>query len=142
MSTAVIVYVLTALAALVIVLTRLRLKAGGPGAGRTEIARGPVGVHTVVGTLALVTWTTFLVTSDGLDESTATLLGLLGLVGWWITVVAGLLILLRWLPARGKHAADGSVDSWSDGPALSALAHVGLFVGVVVFTYAYLVKAV
>lgn len=142
MSTAVIVYVLTALAAVVVVLTRLRLRASTPGAGRNEIARGPVGVHTVGGILALITWTTFLLIGDRLAENTATLLGLLGLVCWWVTVVAGLLILLRWLPARGKHAADGRVDSWSDGPALSVLAHVGLLIGVVVFTYAYLMKAV
>lgn len=142
MSTAVIVYVLTVLAAVVVVLTRLRLKASAGGAGRLLIARGPVGVHTVVGIVALLSWTTFLFTSDRLGEDTVTLIGLGALVCWWITVGAGLLILLRWLPARGKHASAGSSDPWSDGPALSVLAHVGLLVGVVVFTYAYLVKAV
>jgi hypothetical protein len=137
---AVIAYVLTPLAAVVVVLTRLRLRA--EAAGNVAIARGPVAVHTVAGTLALLTWTPFLVAGDRLEENAATLLGIAGLACWWITVGAGLLILLRWLPARGRHAAAGSVDGWSDGPALSVLAHVGLLVGVLLFTYAYLVSAV
>jgi amino acid permease len=61
---------------------------------------------------------------------------------WWITVVAGLLILVRWLPSSGKHASSGTEDTWSEGPGLSVLAHVGMLVGVCVFTYAYLTAAV
>lgn len=137
-----IVHVLTALAAVVVVLTRLRLRRDRQGAGRTEIARVPVGVHTVAGVLALVVWIGFLVTGDSVSESTSTLLGLVGLVLWWVVALAGLLILARWLPARGRHASAAVEDSWSSGPGLSVLAHVGMLVGVVVFTYAYLVKAV
>ncbi len=55
---------------------------------------------------------------------------------------AGLLILGRWLPSRGRHAADATSDTWSEGPGLSVLAHVGMLVGVIVFTWAYLVAAV
>lgn len=138
----VIVYVLTALAAVVVVLTRLRLRRDRDGAGRVEIARGPVAVHTVAGVLALVAWVTFLVTGDLVSEGASTLLGLVGLVLWWIVALAGLLILMRWLPARGRHASSGVEDSWSSGPGLSVLGHVGMVVGVVVFTYAYLVKTV
>jgi Kef-type K+ transport system membrane component KefB len=138
----VIVYVLTALAAVVVVLTRLRLRRRREGAGRVEIARGPVGVHNVVGVLALVTWCVFLAGGDNLSEDTASLVGIVALVLWWIVALAGLLILLRWLPARGKHAAAAVEDSWSEGPGLSILGHLGMVVGVVVFTYAYLVKAV
>jgi drug/metabolite transporter (DMT)-like permease len=138
----VIVYVLTALAAVVVVLTRLRLRRDRAGAGRAHIARGPVGVHTVAGALALVTWVCFLATTDRVAEGTSTLLGLVALVLWWVVVLAGLLILLRWLPVRGRHATDAVEDSWSTGPGLSILGHLGMVVGVVVFTYAYLVKAV
>ena len=138
----VIVYVLTALAAVVVVLTRLRLRRDRDGAGRVEIARVPVGVHSVAGVLALVVWVGFLLTGDQVSESTSTLLGLVGLVLWWIVALAGLLILARWLPARGRHASAAVEDSWSSGPGLSVLGHVGLLAGVVVFTYAYLVKAV
>jgi hypothetical protein len=33
-------------------------------------------------------------------------------------------------------------DSWSEGPGLSVLAHVGMLVGVILFTFAYLTNAV
>lgn len=138
----VVVYVLTALAGVVVVLTRLRLRRRREGAGRVAIARGPVGVHTVAGVLALLTWGTFLIAGDRLSEDTASLVGIAGLVLWWVVTLAGLLILLRWLPARGRHAAAAVEDSWSEGPGLSILAHLGMVVGVVVFTYAYLIKAV
>ena len=46
--------------------------------------------------------------------------------------------------AAGPRQARRSppTDSWSNGPWLSMLAHVGLLVGVLVFTYAYLTAAV
>ena len=135
MSTEVIVYVLTALAAVVIVLTRLRLGRESGGAARLETGRGMLHVHTVAGVLALALWVAFLVTDD---ES----LGIAALACWWIVVVAGLLILVRWLPSHGKHASEGQEDSWSEGPGLSVLAHVGMLVGVLVFSWAYLTSAV
>ena len=140
MSLEVIVYILTALAAVVVVLTRLRL-AQDKAAGKIQVGRGLVNVHTVAGVLALVLWGLFLVA----DEETAlggSAVGILALACWWVVVVAGLLILVRWLPSRGKHASDGQEDSWSEGPGLSVLAHVGMLVGVCVFTYAYLTSAV
>ena len=51
-------------------------------------------------------------------------------------------MLVRWLPCRGKHASEGVEDTWSEGPGLSVLAHVGMLVGVLVFTWAYLTAAV
>jgi hypothetical protein len=131
MSTEVIVYVLTALAAVVVVLTRLRLGREEGGAGRLQMGRGLVNVHTAAGALALVLWVVFLVTGN---EA----VGIAALAFWWIVVIAGLLILVRWLPSHGKHASDGQEDSWSEGPGLSILAHVGMLVGVLVFSWAYL----
>ena len=141
MSTEIVVYVLTALAAVVVVLTRIRL-GRETAAGRLDIARAPVAVHTVAGVLALATWVTFLVAGDRMDEGTASLLGIAAILLWWIVALAGLLILVRWLPSRGKHAADAKEDTWSEGPGLSLLGHLGMVVGVAVFTYAYLVSAV
>ncbi|WP_340539873.1 hypothetical protein [Nocardioides sp. GXZ039] len=135
------VYVLTALAAVVVVLTRLRLRREH-AAGRVDVARAPLAVHTIFGVLALVLWTVFLFGDGSLGKDAATLLGLVALVCWWVVALAGLLILARWLPARGRHAASGQEDSWSRGPWLSLLAHVGMVAGVLVFTYAYLIKAV
>ena len=124
-----VVYVLTALAAVVVVLTRLRL-AKDTAAGRHQVGLGIVNVHTFVGVLALVGWVVYLVGKNDL-------VGVVALAFWWLTAIAGLLILLRWLPSRGKHATDALDDTWSEGPGLSVLAHVGMFVGVLVFTWFY-----
>jgi len=137
----VIVYILTALAAVVVVLTRLRLARGEGAAGKIQVGRALVNVHSVAGVLALILWVLFLVA----DEETVmggSATGIVALAFWWTVVVAGLLILVRWMPSRGRHASSGQEDTWSEGPGLSILAHVGLLVGVCVFTYAYLSSAV
>ncbi len=136
----VLVYVLTALAALVVVLTRRRL-GSGTSAGRLQISHRLLLVHTVAGALAWVTWVVFLVfsTDHPLGSSTT---GILALALWWLTTVVGLMVLTRWMPARGKHADSAVTDSWSTGPGLSVLAHVGLLLGVLVFTYAYVTARV
>lgn len=140
MSLPVIVYVLTALAGLVVVLTRLRLGGDDQVAGRLQVSRGLLNTHTVVGAAAFMTWTLFLF---GLgDTGTASVIGIAGLALFWVTTVAGLMILVRWMPSRGRHAAAAVRDEWSEGPALSILAHVGMLVGVCVFTWAYLFRAV
>jgi hypothetical protein len=138
-STEVIVYVLTALAAVVVVLTRLRLGRGG--AGHLSMGRGLVDLHTVAGGLALVTWVAFLVAPEDSFLGSSTF-GILALACWWVTVVAGLLILVRWRRPKGRHASEGNADAWSKGPWLSILAHVGLLGGVCYFTWAYLRSAV
>jgi hypothetical protein len=122
--------VLTALAAVVVVLTRVRMSSRDDTAGNLAIPRSLVNVHTVFGVLALAGWCTFLFSDAG-----GTLVGYVGLLCWWITTVAGLLILVRWVPARGRHASGPASDSWSEGPGLSVLAHVGLLVGSIVWTY-------
>jgi hypothetical protein len=139
-STAVIVYVLTALAAVVVVLTRLRMR-GGKGAARVFVGKALLNVHTVAGILALVVWVAFLVAPDDSFAGSAAA-GIVGLGLWWVVTVAGLLMLVRWVPSHGRHAAEGTHDTWSEGPGLSVLAHVGMLVGVIVFTWAYLTTAV
>lgn len=125
-----IAFVLTALAAVVVVLTRVRMASGEEeAAGRLDIPHGVVNVHTIFGVLALGLWGTFLF------ADVSTLLGYAGLVCWWVTTAAGLLILMRWLPAHGRHASGPAADSWGEGPGLSVLGHVGLLVGSLVWTY-------
>jgi amino acid transporter len=125
-----IAFVLTALAAVVVVLTRVRMASREEeAAGRLDIPRGLVNVHTIFGVLALGLWGTFIL------ADVDTVYGYAGLGCWWITTIAGLLILMRWLPAHGRHAADPAADSWGEGPGLSILGHVGLLVGSVVWTY-------
>jgi hypothetical protein len=136
-STQVIVYLLTALAAVVVVLTRLRLGREDAAAGRFQVGKQLLNLHTVAGVLALVLWVVFLIADEETPLGSPTV-GIVALAFWWLVVVAGLLILVRWLPSHGKHASSGTQDSWSEGPGLSILAHVGMLVGVCVFTWSYL----
>jgi hypothetical protein len=124
-----VVYVLTFLAAVVVALTRIRLMKDS-AAGRHQVGLGILNVHTFCGVLALVGWVVYLVGASDL-------VGVVALAFWWLTALAGLLILLRWLPSRGKHATGARDDTWSEGPGLSILGHVGMFVGVLVFTWVY-----
>lgn len=140
MSFPIVVWILTALAAVAIVLTRLRLS-GDEAAGQFSISRRLPAVHFVAGTLALVLWLGVLVAPDD-SLVGGPLVGILAIAFWWLTAICGLLILARWLPSRGRHAPAASGDTWSDGPGLSLLAHLGMVVGVLVFTYAYLTAAV
>ena len=136
MSIEVIVYILTALAAVVVVLTRLRLGKQEGGAGRVNVGSGLLNVHTVAGVLALVVWVVYLLAPED-SAAGGELVGIVALALWWVVTLAGLLVLVRWVPSRGKHATTGVEDTWSEGPGLSILAHVGMLVGVLVFTYAY-----
>jgi hypothetical protein len=123
-----ITWVLTALAAVAVVLTRVRLaRDEGDAAGRISIPKNVLNLHTFAGVPALVLWAVFLFTG-------IVVLGWVGLVLWWVTVVAGLLVLARWVPAKGRHSSGPATDSWGEGPGLSVLAHVGLLVGVTIFT--------
>jgi hypothetical protein len=123
-----ITWVLTVLAAVVVVLTRVRLsREDGDAAGRISIPKNVLNLHTIAGVPALVLWVAFLIT--GTD-----LLGTIGLLLWWVTALAGLLVLARWVPAKGKHSSAPATDSWGEGPGLSVLAHVGLVVGVLIWT--------
>lgn len=133
-STTVIVWILTALAAVVVVLTRVRFSGEGDS-GQYRVGPRVLLAHTVAGTLAILVWVVYLLTGGAV-------VGIIALALWWATAIAGLLVLLRWLPARGRHAVSATHDSWSEGPGLSVLAHVGMVVGVLVFTGAYLTSAV
>lgn len=140
MSFPIIVWILTLLAAVAIVLTRLRLRSDA-AAGRFVISRRLPTAHFAAGVIALVLWIPVLVAPDDSFLGGA-LMGILAVAFWWITALCGLLILMRWLPAKGRHVPQATGDSWSDGPGLSLLAHLGMVAGVLVFTYAYLTAAV
>ena len=124
-----IVYVLTFLSAVVVVLTRVRLSQAR-AAGQHQVGMGTVNANTAFGVVALVLWVFFMVT--GHDSSWV---GIVALFFYWLTALVGLLILMRWVPSRGKHASGTTDDRWSEGPGLSVLAHVGMLVGVLVFTW-------
>lgn len=124
-------WMLTALAAVVVLLTRMRLSATSRQPGHAQISGAILNAHLVLGVMALALWVYYL-TSPG------DMLGIGALVVWWLEVLVGVMILARWLPGAGRHAAPAVEDSWAQGPSLSILGHVGLLLGVVFFTYCVL----
>jgi hypothetical protein len=116
------------LAIVLVVLTRLRFVRNDEVSGRFDIPLTLVNTHTIAGGLALVVWGFYLF----FDVDWVA--GFLGLLLWWVTTVVGLLILMRWLPAKGKHAAEGAQDEWTEGPWLSMLGHIGALVGAIVWS--------
>lgn len=140
MSTPVLVYLLTALAAVVVGLTRLRLARTG-AAGGVPVERRLLDAHTVTGVLAVGTWLAFLVAADDTVLGSAGM-GIVAIGCWWTLALLGLVLLVRSVPAGRRSATPETRTPWSQGPGLAVLAHVGLLVGVVVFTWAYLTTAV
>ena len=101
----VIVYVLTALAAVVIVLTRLRLGTASGGAGRLDVGRRHWSTCTPSpASLALVVVGGLPVRRRGRRRSAARSWASSRWPSGGSWSIAGLLILVRWLPSRGKHA--------------------------------------
>jgi hypothetical protein len=124
---------LTALGAVVVLLTRVRLGGAvvdgtGRGSGAAGYSAALLRIHTIAGVLTLVVWIVALVT--GRRE-----IALLGLAGWWLLAVVGLLLLARWLPSGGRHSEHSRGDAWGSGAGLSLLGHVGVLLGTGYFTW-------
>lgn len=117
---------LTALAGVVVVLTRVRLRAER-AEGKATLSPWLGNLHTLAGLAAVGFWTAMLVTGEA-DY------GWIALPLWWVTALVGLLVLLQWLPGRGRHAAPNTEHSWGEGPGLPIFAHGGVLVSVVLFT--------
>lgn len=124
-----VLWMLVALAGVVVLLTRMRLHANQQQAGHAQISDTLVNAHTVLGVAALVAASTYLVSPSDLK-------GWIALAAWWLTTLVGLLVLARWLPGSGgRHASPATDDSWAQGPSLSILGHVGMVAGVAFFTF-------
>ena len=122
-------WILTALATVVVLLTRIRLSSQDHRpAGRMDFSRAVLNLHTITGVLALGLW----IPGIYLDIEP---LVLAGVAAWWLVTIAGLLLLARWLPTHGKHAEAAVTDEWTDGPWLSMLAHLGMLGGALFFTW-------
>ncbi len=137
MSLPVLVYLLTVFAAAVVVATRLRTPQQAASHHHTGSAIATL--HTVTGGLAVLIWGVFLVFGEDTFLGGA-LVGVLGLGCWWLTTFAGLLLLTRWLPNRGKRAVERS--GRGARMAASFAGHLGLAVAVLIFTWAYTTSAV
>ncbi|WP_205471280.1 hypothetical protein [Nocardioides sp. SYSU D00038] len=136
MSAEQIAWVLTGLGVLAVVLTRLRLR-GGHGAGRIDVGSRVLTFHTFFGVVALATWISFLLAPDD-SPFGGNVVGIVSLACWWVVTTCAMIILLRWLPSKGRHATEARADGWTRGPWLSVIAHVGTLAGVIWFTWAYL----
>jgi len=122
-------WMLTGLAAVLVLLTRVRLNVSdGRAAGVTDVSGALLTWHTTVGVVALALWITAMSTGSGLLTSVA-------LLAWWVLTVVGLMLLARWLPAGGRHADDKATDEWGQGAGLSLLGHLGMLIGAVYFTF-------
>ena len=124
------VWMLTALAAVVVMLTRSRLIATEKQSGVTETPRGLLNSHTALGGVALATWIAWLVGAPRL-------VGWGAVTAWWVVVLIGLVVMARWLPTRGRHATGATDDGWAHGPWLSALGHIGMLLGIAFFTWVF-----
>jgi hypothetical protein len=122
------VWLLTGLAAVVVLLTHVRLTNEESQAGHARVPHAIVNAHTLVGVVALGAWMYYL-------TSPSTWLGLASLGVWWLEVIIGLLILGRWVSRPSKHAADATSDTWGQGPGLSVLGHIGMLIGISFFTW-------
>lgn len=125
-----IAWMLTGLAAVVVLITRTRLHATAKQSGVTEVPNSVVNAHTISGVVAIGLWVWALIGSP-------TWAGWLAIAAWWIVAGVGLLILARWLPSGGSHATGAKDDSLATGPGLSILGHIGMVLGVCFFTWLF-----
>lgn len=125
----IIVWVLFTLALLVVLLTRVRLRSEEEGGGK-KVSRLAVNIHTAAGVFTAIAWVGYKATGEAL-------LGMIGLIVWWVLAFAGLALLVRWLPTHGKHVSHEDEDEWAEGPGLSLVAHFGVVIGITVVTLLY-----
>lgn len=130
---------LTGVAAVIVMVTRLRLGSGFGHSARQRMTPTVVWAHFVVGLLAVIGWSAFLVAGEDTWLG-GSLAGVIALGLWWVVSVLGLMILLRWWPTGGQRVA--SQAQARGGPWLSLLAHLGMVVVVAVFTWCYVTAAV
>jgi hypothetical protein len=127
-----VIWFLTALGAVVVLLTHVRLGGGNADVHRTSgvasFSAALVRIHTTVGVLTLIVWIIALVTG-------ARAIAVGALAGWWLLSLVGLSLLARWLPSASKHAKDAAADSWGSGAGLSLLGHIGMVIGVAFITF-------
>jgi hypothetical protein len=121
-------WTLTGLAAVVVLLTRIRLGGSDRASGVSSVPSRVLAMHTTVGVIALGAWIAALATGNRT-------IALGSLVAWWLLTIAGLLLLARWMPSGGRHSENKATDAWGEGAGLSMLAHLGMLVGVCYFTF-------
>jgi len=102
------IYLLTALALVVVVLTRVRLRGSRRRVGRLQTSPVVLHVHTVAGLLGVGTWTAFLLSGIGEGKGDSEV-GIVALGLLWVTVVAGLMILVGFYTRPAAFIASGTM---------------------------------
>lgn len=134
-STSLLLWILTGTAAVILVGTRLRVRRENHGTSGGVV----LAVHSVAGFGAVVMWALLLLLEDSVPLGDA-IFGILAIALWWITGLAGILVALRWLPPSGPRDPQDRLTlvERAVGPWLTTLAHLGMVLIVVRFTWAYL----
>lgn len=128
------IWILTAVCAVVIVATPVRLGRESKYQG-IRIGRGVQRVHTLAGLVALAAWSALLYWGRDVWLGDA-LMGVIGLAGFWVAAFAGLLIMLRWLPTPGDDDRRSFRETLL-GPLPSVVGHLAVFGATVYFCWAY-----
>lgn len=123
------VYVLTVLALVGVVGTRLRLH----GSTSTWLL-----VHTAAGLVGFVVWMAFLIAGEDTWLGGSGV-GIVGLGLWWLVCVAGLFLLASIRSGGGRRVAHARRTTV---PWLSILVHVGMLAAWIVNTWAYATQKV
>ncbi|MGO1167449.1 MAG: hypothetical protein ACTMHL_12630 [Janibacter sp.] len=123
-------WILVALGALVLVLTPLRLRRARGQEGMTNFAPWVLNLHTLAAFIGLGLITLRLL---GVHESgAATWAAIIAMV---VAALIGLSFLARWRRSGSRHSVDFEGDTWTRGPWLSQLAHIGFVIGTLIFTW-------
>lgn len=130
-------WILVALAILVLVLTPLRLRGSRGQDGMVDFSGWALNLHSI--TLVIGLGLIVLRLLDIHESSFATWVAILSLV---IASLVGLSFLARWRRSGSRHAVAFGGDSWTSGPWLSMIAHIGLAIGTIAFAWLLLADKV
>lgn len=123
-------WILVALATLVLVLTPVRLRGSRGARGMTDFSPWALNAHSITLFIGLA-----LIVLRLLDVYSSTIATWVAIVCLVIASLIGLSFLRRWSRTGSRHSAAFEGDSWTRGPWLSQLAHIGLTVGTVIFAW-------
>lgn len=126
----VLAWILVGLASVVLVLTPVRLRSARGQEGMVDFSGWVLNLHTISLFLGLALIALRLL---GVHESgPATWVAIIAMA---IASLIGLSFLARWRRSGSRHAVAFGGDSWTRGPWLSQIGHIGLAIGTVVFAW-------
>lgn len=123
-------WILVALGVLVLVLTPLRLRRSTGERGMTDFSGWVLNAHSITLFVGLgLIWLRLL---DVYTSTAATWLAIICMV---IASLIGLSFLGRWRRTGSRHSEAFRGDSWTRGPWLSQIAHIGVTLATIIFAW-------